>query len=406
MLDFAGFMRIFRVLDSPHDARKAAAARLRTTARVGGHDPRRPGDAARAGAGLDAVPVARPVEHRRTRAHAAHAAHRGRAVRHRIRYRAVAHAGQPAGRRPDRSRSELDRLRAEIFSVGKQRRANRGSCAMCGWSIRCPAPRCRRSTATRRYPVDRLRLRKWNTQSLRLRRCANGLTIWRRCAMRWRHASSASRSQRGRAPHEAPGTHREANISLSLGDDNTLISPVTLFELPDDRRGPPKIIDAGFHDRAARSGDHPRHAADRADHAALSRRRRGGGLPRRGRPEGRPSNVVWESEPGIAASITASPDVTQGFMGPRADQMFMFARNLRDGIGAGHRHRHRLTGDSRAPAEPGPDRDRHPVRAAPGSRLAPHDNIVVSMIEREGRGGAGARSSRAAGRSVRQAAGC
>ena len=43
-----------------------------------------------------------------------------------------------------------------------------------------------------------------------------------------------------------------------------------------------------------------------------------------------PSTVVWESEPGIAAAVTAAPDVTQGFMGPRPDQMFVFARNLRD----------------------------------------------------------------------------
>ena len=53
-------------------------------------------------------------------------------------------------------------------------------------------------------------------------------------------------TQRRTAAVDAPGLHREANISLSLGDDNTLISPVTLFELPDDRRGPPKITVLGF----------------------------------------------------------------------------------------------------------------------------------------------------------------
>ena len=146
--------------------RKAAAARLRTTARVGGHDPRRTGDAARPRAGLDAVPVARSTEHRGTRAHAAHAAHRGRAVRHRIRYRAVAYAGRPAARCANRSRSELDRVRAEIFRLGKQLERTACSCAMCGWSIRCPAPTLPLFDGNTPLPIDRLRLRKWNTQSL------------------------------------------------------------------------------------------------------------------------------------------------------------------------------------------------------------------------------------------------
>ena len=56
-----------------------------------------------------------------------------------------------------------------------------------------------------------------------------------------------------------------------------------------------------------------------------------------------PANVVWESEPGIAAAVTAAPDVTQGFMGPRPDQMFVFARNLR---GCSARH-------PRLPPQPG-----------------------------------------------------
>ncbi len=287
MLDFAGFMRIFtRARLSAMMLGKPQPTRLRTTARFGGHDPRRPGDAARARAGLDAVPVARPVEHRRTRAHAAHAAHRGRAVRHRVRYRAVAHARQPAGRRADDSRSELDRLRAALFGVGEQRRASRGSCAMCGWSIRSPAPTLPPFDGSTPLPIDRLRLRKWNTQSLAFEDAA-----WPDDLAKMRDSLATRfigfQTPRGRAQHEAPGTHREANdLALArrrqhadLAGDAVRIA----------RRSPRSAEDLGarLHDRAARSGDHSRHAPDRADHAALPRRRRGSRLSRRRRQERR-----------------------------------------------------------------------------------------------------------------------
>ena len=79
-----------------------------------------------------------------------------------------------------------------------------------------------------------------------------------------------------------------------------------------------------------------------------------------------PASVVWESEPGIAAAVTAAPDVTQGFMGPRPDQMFVFARNLRD-----------IPGPPPPPPAPPPGAEvpgtgrsgsRLPTRPAPGSR--------------------------------------
>ena len=144
----------------------------------------------------------------------------------------------------DDSRSELDRVRAALFGVGHQRRASRGSCAMCGWSIRCPAPRCRRSTARTPIPVDRLRLRKWNAQALTFEDAEwpDDLQQDARFAGDALHRLPGAARPRLRAP----GTHREAALSLSLGDDNTLIAPVTLFEMPDDHRGPPKISILGF----------------------------------------------------------------------------------------------------------------------------------------------------------------
>ncbi len=279
MIDFAGFMRIFT-------RARLAPMTLRKASRLGGHDPRRTRDAARAGAGVDAVPVARPVEHRRARAHAAHAAHRGRAVRDRVRHELSRTLVSLQVDGADDSRSELDRVRAALFGVGQQRRASRGSCAMCGWSIRCPAPRCRRSTATTPIPVDRLRLRKWNAQALTFEDAAWPDDL-RQAARRARDALHRLPDAARPRSSEAPGTHREASMSLSLGDDNTLIAPVTLFEMPDGSPRSAEDLDPRLHDRAARSGDHPRHAPGRADHAAFPRRRCGSRLSRRRRQERR-----------------------------------------------------------------------------------------------------------------------
>jgi hypothetical protein len=57
------------------------------------------------------------------------------------------------------------------------------------------------------------------------------------CAIR---CATLHRFSAGGTPRAGPRTHREASLSLALGDDNTLISPVTLFEMPDHVR-PPKI---------------------------------------------------------------------------------------------------------------------------------------------------------------------
>ncbi|HEX8029995.1 MAG TPA: hypothetical protein VF491_16090, partial [Vicinamibacterales bacterium] len=95
-------------------------------------------------------------------------------------------------------------------------------------------------------PVDRLRIRKWNAQALTFEDAAwpdDLLKIRDSLASRFIGLQTAVRGGRSNDP---AATHRETSISLSLGDDNTLISPVTLFELPEERRGPPKISVLGF----------------------------------------------------------------------------------------------------------------------------------------------------------------
>ncbi len=237
--------------------------------------------------------------------------------------------------------------------------------------------------------VDQLRLRKWNAPALTFEDVAawpddllalrDGLaTRFIGFSVRSAPSTSALRAsvdksvvQRGPGPREAQDTHREASVSLTLGDDNTLISPVTLFEMPEDHKGPPKISILGFtivrldpvviRDTilAALTTRHFHGNDAEVDYRVV--------VMRKDAKKDDPGAVIWESEPGIASTVTASPDVTQGFMGPRPDQMFVFARNLRDGI---------------IPPPPPPP---------PGSRS---ENIVVSMIEKdteERRGGPGGR---------------
>ncbi|MGH9220573.1 MAG: hypothetical protein ACRD1W_14795, partial [Vicinamibacterales bacterium] len=92
-------------------------------------------------------------------------------------------------------------------------------------------------------PADSLRIRRWNAQGMNF-----DAAEWPDDLDRLR-VSLASRfigfhMQRGR--NSDPNAQRETSVSISLGDDTTLISPVTLFEFPDDQRGPPKITILGF----------------------------------------------------------------------------------------------------------------------------------------------------------------
>src|SRR5215218_5790080 len=74
--------------------------------------------------------------------------------------------------------------------------------------------------------VDRLRIRKWNTQSLTFDDAA-----WPGDLLKIRDSLAGKfmglQVQGGPRPPrpEVAETHREASLSLSLGDDNTLISP-------------------------------------------------------------------------------------------------------------------------------------------------------------------------------------
>ena len=236
--------------------------------------------------------------------------------------------------------------------------------------------------ANKAVPIDRLRIRKWNTQGLVFDDAA-----WPDDLLAMRDSLSTRfvgfQTQRGRPQNDAPGTHREANISLALGDDNTLIAPVTLFELPEARRGPPRITVLGF--TIVRLD--PAIIRDTILAALTTRHFHGGDAEVDYRvavfQKDDVSKVVWESEPGVAASVLAAPDVKQGFMGPRADQMFIFARNLRG-----------ETLPVPPPPPPAPLPDGRPVLSERRTPLVDvvresKDNVVVSMIEREGRGGGG-----------------
>jgi len=84
--------------------------------------------------------------------------------------------------------------------------------------------------------------------------------------------------------------------------------------------------------------------------------------------------VVWESEPGAAELIRVSPDVSTNFMGPRPDQMFVFARG---GAGA--------IPPPPAPPEPPSETAVPPHQVEEPTKLRT-ENVVVSMVERETRG--------------------
>jgi signal transduction histidine kinase len=230
-------------------------------------------------------------------------------------------------------------------------------------------------------PVDRLRIRKWNAQALTFEDAA-----WPDDLLRMRAALGARfigfQTPRARPQDDPPGAHRETQVSLALGDDNTLVSPVTLFELPEEHRGPPKITVMGF--TIVRLD--PAIVRDTLLAALTTRHFHGGDAEVDYRvaivQKDDPSKVVWESEPGVAASVIAAPDVTQAFMSPRADQMFVFARDLR-GVTL-----------PVPPPPPAPPRDGQTPSGEPRTpqqivTRESTNNVIVSMIEREARGGRG-----------------
>ena len=227
-------------------------------------------------------------------------------------------------------------------------------------------------------PIERLRVRRWNAQTLVFDAAewtGDLVTIRASLATHFIGFQIERTRSTGGPSSGGPGEHRrESSISLSLGDDNTLVAPVTLFELPDNRRGPPKITILGFTVvrldpvvvretlLASLAARHFHGDDEEVDYRVAVVHKND------------VSSVVWESEPGVAERIAASPDVSQNFMGPRPDQMFVFARGG--------------SGSLPPPPPPAP-----PAGATAPPSLAVEDSakVVVSMVERETRGERGSR---------------
>lgn len=216
-------------------------------------------------------------------------------------------------------------------------------------------------------PVDKLRIRRWNNQTISFEPAE-----WTPDLAKVRESLAShfiGFQVRASGVSTSPGAgdrgRRDGTFALSVGDDNILIAPVTLVELPDGRRRPPKITVVGFTlvrlDPAVMRDPLLASLTARHFHAEDE------GVDYRVAVVDRndPSRVIWESEPGIAPSIVSSPDVTQHFMAPRPDQMFIFAR------GGGPRER------------PGGPPPLPPPPPAPGQEK----KVVVSVIEREDRSG-------------------
>jgi signal transduction histidine kinase len=221
-----------------------------------------------------------------------------------------------------------------------------------------------------RVPPDRLRIRRWNTQAMVFEDAA-----WPEDLAHLRDTLATRfiglRMQR---PRGSDDVHRDATISLTLGEDMTLIAPVTYVDFPDDHRGPPKIAILGFTivrlDRhvirdtllTTLAAKHFNSAGSETNYRVAVMKRDDS------------SDVVWESEPGAARLVAVKPDVAQPFMGPRPDQMIVFARGMRGAV---------------PPPPPPPPKpgNREPGTGIPdpGSRLQTESNVVVSMVEREER---------------------
>ena len=230
-------------------------------------------------------------------------------------------------------------------------------------------------------PVDDLRLRRWNTQTLAFEPAewSDELKAIRASLSTHFIGFQIERSRGGDGNGSRDRGRSEGRISMSLGDDNTLISPVTLFELPDGRRGPPKITVLGFTIvrldpvvvretvLASLAARHFHGDDEEVDYriAVVHKDDQ--------------KQVVWESEPGVAQLIAAAPDVTQNFMAPRPDQMFVFARGN--------------SGPAPPPPPPAPPAPSHThdANASTGADKAAAQDLIVSMVQRETRAAGGGR---------------
>ena len=235
-------------------------------------------------------------------------------------------------------------------------------------------------------PVQQLRLRRWNAQALTFEPAdwtADLATIRASLATHFIGFQIERPRAGGNGGSSNERVRREGTISLSLGDDNTLVSPVSLFELPDGRRGPPKITILGFtivrldpavvRDTllASLAARHFHGDDEEVDYRVAVVQRDD------------VTNVVWESEAGVARLIAGSPDVSQNFMAPRPDQMLVFARG----------------GSGSVPPPPPPVQVQveTPGSGAVAIDRSRTENYVVSMVERETRGDRGNRVSTRSG---------
>jgi signal transduction histidine kinase len=215
---------------------------------------------------------------------------------------------------------------------------------------------------------------------------------------------------------ELPGTHGEASITLAVGDDYTLVAPITLFELPEERPGPPRIAIVGF--TIVRLS--PEVVRDNMLPALMARHfhDEDGAVEYRVAVAHRDdaAKVVWESEPQAMKLVAASPDVAQPFMRPRPEQMFIFARGrdamVRMTTSASAREQsgelRRDLAEAAAgreggpppppPPPPAPEGNRIPGPGSPlpgkdgtwtqtvGKMVQADNNVVVQMVERGGPG--------------------
>jgi len=237
-------------------------------------------------------------------------------------------------------------------------------------TIESPAP----------VPVDRLRLRRWNATALVFEDAQ-----WPDDLLQLRDTLAArfigfqvQRSRSGDA-----NAHRDAAVSLSIGDDTTLIAPVTMVDFPADHRGPPKITVLGFtivrlDPAIIRESLLPTLAARHFSEHDSEVDYRVAVLQARDS-----SKVIWESEPGAANLVAARPDVSQSFMAPRPDQMFIYARGMRGG-------------GAPPPPPPPPPASGNPESRDPGIPTG-ESKVVISMVEREERLPGGRLITRAGG---------
>jgi signal transduction histidine kinase len=175
----------------------------------------------------------------------------------------------------------------------------------------------------REVTADQLRLRRWNDQL-----DVFEATEWNADLSPFRAALAEHFGELQVMRGQANGRfRREGTLSFTVGDPYTMVSPVTLFDFPSDRRSPPRIDILGF--TLIRLD--PGYVKETMLPALTARHFHGedGATDYRIVVTDRldATRVIWESEPGAAAAVGTTPDVETAFMSARPDQVYMIARN-------------------------------------------------------------------------------